>query len=48
VAVASFSTNCDLDIWVAIVSPLIRYRRDNRLTSAGLAASAQLCWVLQA
>src|SRR3954471_11758316 len=24
VVVASFSINCDLDIWVAIVSPLIR------------------------
>src|SRR5207302_4852096 len=48
VAVAIFSTNCDLDIWVAIVSPLIRTDAILDRPASVWSHSAQICWHFEA
>jgi hypothetical protein len=46
VLVAIFSINCDLDIWVDIVSPLIRIRSTLDYPIALPEPSAQICSAL--
>jgi hypothetical protein len=48
VVVAIFSTNCDLDIWVAIVSPLIRTESILDCPASVWSHSAQICWHFEA
>jgi hypothetical protein len=43
VVVAIFSINCDLDIWVDIVSPLIRTAAILSLPARVFQLSAQVC-----